>query len=86
MPKSKLRTKAKRKQKIDAAPVVEPNKVKSPKWLVPVMLANFLTGLIWIVIFYISSTAYPIPGIGAWNIVVGFGFVGVGFSLSTRWH
>jgi hypothetical protein len=50
------------------------------------MLANFLIGLVWIVIFYISSTAYPIPGIGAWNMVVGFGFVGVGFSLATRWQ
>jgi len=52
---------------------------------VPVMLASFLLGLIWIVIFYISSTAYPIPGLGAWNMMVGFAFVGVGFSLATRW-
>ena len=88
MPKSKLRDKVKRKKKVAAAaaPVVEPTKVESPKWLVPVMLANFLIGLLWIVIFYISSTAYPIPGIGAWNMVVGFGFVGVGFSLATRWR
>ena len=88
MPKSKLRDKVKRKKKVVAvaAPVVEPTKVESPKWLVPVMLANFLIGLLWIVIFYISSTAYPIPGIGAWNMVVGFGFVGVGFSLATRWR
>jgi len=87
MPKSKLRDKVKRKKKVAAAaaPVVEPTKVESPKWLVPVMLANFLIGLLWIVIFYISSTAYPIPGIGAWNMVVGFGFVGVGFSLATNW-
>jgi hypothetical protein len=88
MPKSKLRDKVKRKKKVAAAaaPVIEPSKVESPKWLVPVMLANFLIGLLWIVVFYISSTAYPIPGIGAWNMVVGFGFVGVGFSLATRWH
>jgi hypothetical protein len=50
------------------------------------MLANFLLGLVWIVIFYLSSTAYPIPGIGAWTMLVGFGFVGVGFSLATRWR
>jgi len=88
MPKSKLRDKVKRKKKVaaEAAPLIEPNKAESPKWLVPVMLANFLIGLLWIVVFYISSTAYPIPGIGAWNMVVGFGFVGVGFSLATRWH
>jgi len=88
MPKSKMRGKVKRKQKVAAeqAPTLETAKIESPKWLAPVMLANFLIGLIWIVIFYISSTAYPIPGIGAWNMVVGFGFVGVGFSLATRWR
>jgi hypothetical protein len=87
MPKSKIRDKVKRKKKVaaEAAPLIEPIMVESPKWLVPAMLANFLIGLLWIVIFYISSTAYPIPGIGAWNMVVGFGFVGVGFSLATRW-
>ena len=36
--------------------------------------------------FYISQTAYPIPDIGAWNMVVGFAFIGVGFSLATRWR
>ena len=88
MPKSKIRDKVKRKRKVaaKAAPALEPAKIESPKWLAPAMLAFFLIGLIWIVIFYISSTAYPIPGIGAWNMVVGFGFVGVGFSLATRWH
>jgi hypothetical protein len=50
------------------------------------MVGAFLAGLVWIVIFYVSSTAYPIPGIGAWNMVVGFGFVAVGFTLATRWR
>jgi hypothetical protein len=50
------------------------------------MVAAFIGGLVWIVIFYISATAYPIPGIGAWNMVVGFGFIAVGFSLATRWR
>ena len=88
MPKSKLRDKVKRQRKIAvvATPELLEAKAESPKWLVPVMLASFLLGLIWIVIFYISSTAYPIPGIGAWNMLVGFGFVGVGFSLATRWQ
>jgi hypothetical protein len=50
------------------------------------MVAAFIAGLIWIVIFYVSATAYPIPGIGAWNMLAGFGFVGVGFGLATRWR
>lgn len=59
---------------------------ESPRWLAPAMVAGFLIGLIWIVVFYITSTRYPIPSIGAWNMVVGFGFISVGFALSTRWR
>lgn len=58
----------------------------SPKWLAPVMVAAFVLGLAWIVTFYITSTDYPIPSIGAWNMVVGFAFITVGFGLSTRWR
>jgi hypothetical protein len=88
MPKSKLRDKVAKQRKVAAEikPEVAATKAESPKWLAPVMVANFIIGLIWIVIFYISSTNYPVPGIGAWNMLIGFGFVGVGFSLSTRWH
>jgi hypothetical protein len=50
------------------------------------MIGAFLMGLFWIVIFYVSQTQYPIPNIGAWNMVVGFAFIGVGFSLATRWR
>lgn len=59
---------------------------ESPRWLAPTMVAAFLLGLTWIVIFYVSSTRYPIPGIGAWNMVVGFAFVATGFGLATRWR
>ena len=88
MPKSKLRDKVRKQRKVAAEikPEVVSSKAESPKWLAPVMVANFIIGLIWIVIFYISSTKYPVPGIGAWNMLIGFGFVGVGFCLSTRWQ
>ena len=58
--------------------------VESPRWLAPVMVANFLIGLFWIVIFYINQNL-PIPGIRAWNMVIGFSFIAVGFSLATKW-
>ena len=85
MPKSKIRKKDKDSLLPAALNVPSFPKV-SPKWLAPVMVGAFLAGLIWIVIFYISSTAYPIPHIGAWNMVVGFGFIAVGFTLATRWR
>ena len=85
MPKSKVRKKVEKQRAIaQVEEVVENEVIESPSWLAPVMVANFLIGLIWIVIFYVSSTSYPIPGIGAWNMLVGFGFVGIGFSLATR--
>lgn len=85
MPKSKLRKKEKKSISAELLhPVAPPT--ESPRWLAPVMVAAFLAGLIWIVIFYVTSTSYPIPGIGAWNMVVGFGFIGVGFTLATKWR
>jgi len=88
MPKSKLRKKvqeshAHEEQVYDAEPH---GPLESPSWLAPVMVANFLIGLFWIVIFYVSQTRFPIPGIGAWNMIIGFSFVGVGFSLATKWR
>ena len=84
MPVSKKRKKDNKPAVVDVAPLDET--IESPRWLVPVMLASFLIGLVWIVIFYMTETLYPIPNIGAWNMLVGFGFIGVGFTLATRWR
>lgn len=86
MPKSKVRKKVKEHLVIEATLEREPAEMESPSWLAPTMVAAFLIGLFWIVIFYVTTTSYPIPGIGAWNMVVGFGFIGVGFALATRWR
>jgi hypothetical protein len=86
MPKSRIR---KKKKDNRPAPVVAETgsvELESPRWLAPTMIGSFLIGLFWIVIFYVSQTQYPIPNIGAWNMVVGFAFIGVGFSLATRWR
>jgi hypothetical protein len=50
------------------------------------MVGFFLVGLAWIVTFYVTETRYPVPGVGAWNMIFGFDFIGVGFSLATRWR
>ncbi|HEY9276232.1 MAG TPA: cell division protein CrgA [Candidatus Nanopelagicaceae bacterium] len=86
MPKSRIRKK-KRDNRPQQELVVESSlPIESPRWLAPAMITSFLIGLAWIVTFYISETRYPIPGIGAWNMVVGFAFIGIGFSLATRWR
>jgi hypothetical protein len=88
MPKSKLRKKVVEQRAHSQEVVVEtPHApLESPKWLAPTMVTAFLIGLFWIVIFYVTQTRYPVPNIGAWNMVIGFSFIGVGFTLATRWR
>lgn len=58
----------------------------NPPWLVPTMLVLMVAGLVWIVATYILNFDYPIPGIRAWNLVIGFALVIAGFGLTTRWR
>lgn len=87
MPKSRIRKKVKQERTVQAQVVQStPEPTESPRWLAPVMLAAFLLGLAWIVVYYISQTKYPVPNLGAWNMGIGFVFVGIGFTLATRWR
>ena len=88
MPKSKLRKKVAEQrahqQEVDVKTPHAP--LESPRWLAPTMVAAFLIGVFWIVIFYVTQSVRPIGGIENWNMVIGFGFIGLGFSLATRWR
>ena len=87
MPKSRIRKKVKEERTVQAQVVQStPEPTESPRWLAPVMLAMFLLGRAWIVVYYITQTKYPVPNLGAWNMGIGFVFVGIGFSLATRWR
>ncbi|GAB2827351.1 hypothetical protein GCM10027022_17960 [Alpinimonas psychrophila] len=55
-------------------------------WFKPVMFGFMLLGLVWIIVFYISQGALPVPAFGAWNILVGFGIAFIGFLMTTRWR
>jgi hypothetical protein len=61
-------------------------KVGNPTWFVPVVIGLLVVALIWIVVAYLTSFAFPIPSIGAWNLAVGFGFALVGLGMLTRWQ
>jgi hypothetical protein len=45
-----------------------------------------IVGLLWIVVFYITSEQYPLEAIGRWNLGIGFGLMLVGFGMTTRWR
>ncbi|MFH8472241.1 cell division protein CrgA [Streptomyces sp. NPDC018000] len=84
MPKSRIRKKAD-----FTPPPAKPAtniKLTSRSWVAPVMLALFLIGLAWIVVFYVTDGSLPIMSLGNWNIVVGFGFIAGGFGVSTQWR
>ena len=59
--------------------------LSSPRWLVPTMVAAMVLGLLWVVVYYVTQTEYPIESIGNWNMAVGFGLIAIGFGLATRW-
>lgn len=60
----------------------QPNAV----WFKPVMFGFMLIGLAWIITFYVSGSELPVPALGSWNILVGFGIAFIGFLMTTRWR
>jgi hypothetical protein len=60
--------------------------VGNPSWFVPVMVGLFILGLLWIVTFYVTQGAYPIPALHVWNLAVGFALLMAGFAMTTRWR
>ena len=53
------------------------------------MLGSFLLGLLWIVLYYMTGQDLSIPlmkELGQYNLMVGIGFMAVGFVYATRWE
>jgi len=83
VPESKPRRKNKpQSQQTQASHAIDK---EMPVWYKPVMFGLMLLGLVWIMTYYISQTLFPIPNIGGWNIVIGFGIAMVGFFMTTGW-
>lgn len=81
MPKSHVRKKA----VYTPPPRSTKAKVSAP-WVAPALVACLIAGLIWIPVSYFSSQKLPIPGIGQWNLVIGFVFWVVAVMIGTRWR
>ena len=74
----------------DSVKVSKKSDGANPAWFLPVTLTLMILGLIWIMVYYISQTVYPLGSgtpinLGAGNIVIGFGLMMVGFGFLTRW-
>lgn len=83
MPESKGRNKG---SSAAPEPAVRKELPPSPRWWAPLMVGLMVVGLIWIVTFYITQQQYPVPGIGLWNLAIGFGIAMAGFLMTTRWR
>jgi hypothetical protein len=64
-------------------------RVGNPSWLMPVMVGLMVVGLVWVVMYYVTSPrvggGFPIPPLGTWNLAVGFVLIIAGFVLTMRW-
>lgn len=86
MPKSRVR-----KKKTDA--YVRPTTVAaakkkqpSPTWFGVLVLGTMLVGVAWLVTYYVSGGSHPVRSLEAWNVLVGFVWIALGFALSTQWR
>ncbi len=53
------------------------------------MLGCFLIGLVWIVVYYMAGSSGAVPvvkNLDQYNLVVGIGFMAVGFVYATKWE
>jgi len=66
----------------------KPVKLGSEPWVAPVMVALFVIGLVWIVLFYIAGPDIPVmKDLSALvNVLIGLAFITAGFIVSTRWR
>ena len=89
MPVSKVRKKKQSKSVSTAAAAQHDAVHIGPQpWLAPLMVALLVIGLMWIVVFYLAGDKIgfmqSIGNLG--NVLIGFGFVGAGFALATKWR
>lgn len=56
------------------------------RWVAPAMVACWLVGLAWIVVYYIVPDIAGFSSLGNWNLAIGMALIAVGFVLSTKWE
>ena len=85
MPESSSRNK-KKTDKVKAEKTPKKPRTTSRVWVAPLMLACWLIGLAWLVVFYVAGQDIPImDDLGNWNLLIGMGLIAVGFVVSTQW-
>ena len=85
MPEPSSRNK-KKTEKVKAQKTPKKPRTSSRVWVAPLMLACWLIGLAWLVVFYVAGQDIPVmDDLGNWNLLIGMGLIAVGFVVSTQW-
>jgi hypothetical protein len=90
MPESTSRRKSAPKKEAVRPAIVGEEQGENPTWYKVTMFGLMIIGLIWILVFYISSAQYPLGSasfldLSNWNILIGFGIAMIGFVMTTKW-
>ncbi|MEJ3742473.1 cell division protein CrgA [Actinomycetes bacterium KLBMP 9797] len=86
MPKSQVRKKKVYTPPADVRPAgAQAAKKPSPVWLPITAVGLIVAGIGWLVVYYLSETAYPVGSWGYWNLAVGFGSMVASLILLSRW-
>jgi hypothetical protein len=85
VPESSSRNK-KKTEKVKTEKTPKRPRTTSRVWVAPLMLACWLLGLAWLVVFYVAGQNIPVmDDLGNWNLLIGMGLIAVGFVVSTQW-
>jgi len=85
VPESSSRNK-KKTEKVKAEKTPKRPRTTSRVWVAPLMLACWLLGLAWLVVFYVAGQDVPVmKDLNNWNLLIGMGLIAVGFVVSTQW-
>ena len=56
------------------------------RWVAPAMIACWVLGLAWIVVFYLAPDLPYMREVGNWNLAIGMALIALGFIFSTKWE
>lgn len=86
MPKSEIRKKKVYTPPSDmVVPTSTSDKRPSPLWLPVTAVSLIVAGIGWLVVYYLSETAYPVAAWGYWNLAIGFGAMVAALGLLSKW-
>ncbi|MEV0947009.1 cell division protein CrgA [Rhodococcus sp. NPDC049939] len=87
MPKSKVRKKTDYTINPASRTSGRPKAGPSSPMYIAVMLGLMLIGLLWLLVYYLAAEQLDwLNALGAYNFLIGFGFMVVGLIMTMRWR